>query len=154
MSYSYLSEATKTWANDQFNNLHETFKRPITIWKTAEQIIIAQNPENNWMFASAPFNSETVVVQQSGVFGARILYGKKEALTPINSIQFRNTTEQNNLWLQEGEVRIRLDPTGTAFLQGAKKVTFDDTVFEIVTSKRPHGLFTPNFNDFTLRKVN
>lgn len=155
MSYSYVPDSVKTWANDQMNNLHETFGRNIVIWRNAEQIIISQNPDNNWMLGGAPFNSETIAVPQSGVFKARILYGKKEPLVPINSMQFRNTTEQNNLWLQEGEARIRLDPTGSTFLQGAKKVTFDDTVFEIVSSKRPHSVFgNPNFYDFMLRKVN
>lgn len=154
MGTSYLTEAQKTTLGNEFYNLHATFARPITIWKTAEQVIIQQNDENNWMFAGAPSNSETLVIQQSGVFGARILYGKKETMNAINSIQFRNTTEQNNLWLQEGEVRIKLDPTGAAFIAGAKKVTFDGTVFDIVTSKRPHGLFNPTFEDFFLRKTN
>lgn len=154
MSYSYLSDAVKQAANNEFNNLHATFARPITIWKTAEQIIISTNPENSTIFAGAPDNNETIVVQQSGTFMARVLYGKKQEPSMFNSAQWRNSAEQNNLWLQEGECRIRLDPTGAAFLEGAKNVTLDGFVCEVVPNKRPHGLFTPNFYDYLVRKEN
>jgi len=155
MGTSYLSDATKTFLSDQFNNLHATYSRPIVIWKTAQQTIISTNPDTNYMFAGAPGNSETLVVQQSGVFDARILYGKKQDMSIFNTVQWRNSAEQNNLWLQEGEVRLKLDPTGAAFIAGAKSVTFDGTLFEVVTSKRPHSLIgTPNFFDFFLRKEN
>jgi hypothetical protein len=154
MATSYLTDAQKTTLNDEFNNLHATFARPITIWKTAEQVIISTDSSNNYMFAGAPGNSETLVIQQSGVFPARILYGKKQTLEMFNSAQWRNSADQNNIWMQEGEARIRLDPTGAAFLAGAKSVTMDGDIFKIVTSKRPHGLFTPNFFDFFVKKEN
>lgn len=154
MGTSYLSDAQKTVLNDEFNNLHATFARPITIWKTAEQVIISTSADTNYMFAGAPGNSETLIIQQSGVFQARILYGKKQTMDMFNSTQWRNSADQNNLWMQEGEARIRLDPTGATFLVGSKNVTMDGTIFEIVTSKRPHGLFNPNFFDFFIKKVN
>lgn len=155
MGTSYLSDAVKQTLSNEFNNLHATFGRYITIWKTAQETIVATNPDNNYMFAGAPFNSETVVVQQSGVFLARVLYGKKQTQMPFSTAQWRNSAEQNNIFLDEGEVRLKLDPTGSAFLQGAKKVTFDGSVFEVVTTKRPHSLVgEPNFFDFFLRKLN
>lgn len=155
MGTSYLSDAVKTQLSDEFNNLHATFGRNITIWKTATQTIVSTDPANNYMFAGAPGNSETVTVQNSGVFLARILYGKKQDMSMFNTVQWRNSAEQNNLWLQEGEMRIKLDPTGAAFLAGCEKVTVDGTTFEVVTSKRPHSLVgTPNFFDFMLRKLN
>ena len=150
MATSYLSDAQKTALNDQFNNLHATFARPITIWKTAQQIIISTNPDNNTIFGGAPDNNEVLVVQQSGVFMARVLYGKRQEPSTFNS----TNSAQNNLWLQEGEVRIRLDPTGAAFLEGAKNVTLDGFVCEVVPNKRPHGLFNPNFYDFFVKKEN
>lgn len=155
MGTSYLSDAQKTFLSDQFNNLHATYARPITIWKTAQQTVISTSADNNYMFAGSPTNSDTTIIQQSGVFGARILYGKKQDMSMFNTVHFRNSAEQNNLWLQEGEVRLKLDPTGAAFLAGCERVTFDGAVFDVVSSKRPHGLVgTPNFFDFFLRKTN
>jgi hypothetical protein len=62
--------------------------------------------------------------------------------------------DQVNLRKEEGQVRIKLDPTGASYLFDAKRVTFDGEVFTIGTSKRPHGLFTPHFYDFWLQKEN
>lgn len=154
MGTSYLSNDTKTFLSDQFNNLHATYARPITIWKTAQQTIVSTSADNNYMFGGAPTNSETIIIQQSGVFDARILYGKKQEMTMFNSAQYRNSADQTNLFLQEGEVRLKLDPTGAAFLAGCERVTFDGTEFNVVSSKRPHSLVgTPNFYDFYLKKI-
>jgi hypothetical protein len=154
MGYSYLTNSQKTNWNNEFNNIHATFARPIAIYKTAKQIVINPNPDNNIFFQNAPFNSEVETIQQSGIFQARIKYGTRENLTPFNSIQYRGASEQNMIRLEEGEVRLKLDPTGAAFLAGAKRVTFDGTIFDVVTSKRPHGLFDPNFETFYLKKLN
>lgn len=154
MGTSYLSDAAKTILGDQFNNLHETFARPIVIWKTAQQTIISTNPDTNYMFAGAPGNSDTTAVQQSGVFNARVLYGKKTPLNEFNAGRVGEGAMQNNLYLQEGEVRIKLDPTGAAFLAGCERVTFDNMIFNVQTSRRPHGLFNPNFYDYYLQKMN
>ncbi len=154
MSYSYVTDSMKTFLNDQFNNLQTTFGRPITIYRTAEHTVLVENPDNNYLYADTPFNSTTTTVVQSGVVNACILYSSRENLTQFNSVSFRNSAEQNQIRLEEGEVRIRLDPTGIALLEGCQRVQFDGTIFNVVTSKRPHGLFTPNFNDYYLKKLN
>lgn len=154
MSYSYLTAAQKTSYNDEFNNIHATFGRPITIYQTAQQTVLVTNPANNYMFQGAPDNSLTSTVIQSGVFLARILWGKKEPLTPFNSLRNEGGEEQNNLFLSEGEARIKLDPTGAAFLAGCERVQFDKALLKVVTDPRPHGLFDPNFTTYYLKRIN
>lgn len=153
MSYSYLTVEQKNTLNNEFNNLHKTFGRPITIYKTALETVVATNPDTNVLFQNAPFNSTTNKVVQSGVYLARILYGKKEPLNPFNSAQRSAGGDQNMIRLEEGEVRIKLDPTGAAFFAGCQRITFDGTIFDVETSKRPHGLFDPNFETFFLKKI-
>lgn len=149
MGESYLTDSAKTQAGDEFNNLHATFARPITIFKTAQQVVISTNPAHNFLFQDAPMNDIVQNVIQSGVFPARILYGKREDLT-----QFAGANNQQPvIRLKEGEARIKLDPTGAAFLQGVDRVTFDNTIFDLTTSQRPHGLFDPNFYTFYLKKI-
>jgi hypothetical protein len=55
---------------------------------------------------------------------------------------------------EEGLVRIKVDATGAAFLFGTTRVEMDDDIFDMRTSKRPHGLFKPDFYTFFLKKVN
>lgn len=155
MGTSYLTDAQKNSLSNHFYDLHATFARPITIFKTAQETVAVSNPDNNYLFANAPFNSTVATVIQSGVFPARIQYGKKEQLNQFNA----GPNMQNQIWLQEGEVRIKLDPTGAAFFAGCERVTFDGTVFKMSTSDRPHGLFIPSgsppkFYTYYLTKLN
>lgn len=154
MGYSYLTVAQKDSYNNEFNNLHATFGRPITIYKTAQETVLVTNPLNNYLFQGAPNNSLTSTVIQSGVYLARILWGKKEVLNPFNTVQRDNASDQNMIRLSEGEARIKLDPTGAAFLAGCEKVQFDNAILDVVTDPRPHGLFDPNFVTYYLKRQN
>lgn len=148
MGESFLTPAFKNQLNNTFNDLHATFGRPIAIFRTALEIVIENSASNNYLFDQAPFNSAKTEVVQSGVFLARILYGKKELLNPFQV----QSNEQNMIRLQDGEVRIKLDPTGASYLGNCERVRFDNTLFTVDTPKRPHGLFDPNFQTFFLRR--
>lgn len=150
---SYLSKDQENQYGDEFYNLHATFAREIRIFKSAEQVVILTNPNNSFIFNDAPTNDIVQYTIQSGTFGARILYGKRENLASFNSFQRLGGSNQPVVRLEDGEVRIKLDPTGSAFLIGCDKVTFDGTIFDVVTSQRPHGLFDPKFDTFYLKKI-
>ena len=96
-------------------------------------------------------------VAVSGTFNARILYSKKEDYAMFEPFGIRKLGgDQVPIQREAGDVRIKLDPTGASYLFDAKRVTFDNEVFTIRTSKRPHGLFAnpPRFYDFYLQKEN
>jgi hypothetical protein len=154
MAESYIPYSQAVELNNEFYNLQATFGRDIAIYQTATQTVISTNPDNNILFQNAPFNSTTETVIRSGVFLACILYGQKQPLTPFNTVQRDNASDQNMIRLEEGQVRVRLDATGAAFIAGADRVIFDDTIFDVETTKRPHGLLLqPTFYDFYLTKV-
>ena len=153
MGTSFLTTSQKNTLNNVFNDIHATFGRPITIYKTALETVMVTNPDNNYLYQGAPDNSITSKVIQSGVYLARIKYGTKEMLTPFNTTQRNNAAEQNMIRLSEGDARIKLDPTGAAFLVDCEKVQFDKTIFNVESDPRPHGLFDPNFQTFFLKRV-
>ena len=137
--------------------IHDTFARPIFIFRQSENIIITTNPSNNSLFSNAPFNDQVQNVAVSGIFNARILYKDMEPLGEYEPFGIRKLGgDQVNLRKEEGMVRIKLDPTGASYLFDAQRVQFDGTIFSIRTSKRPHGLFAnpPRFYDFYLQKEN
>lgn len=149
MSRSYLTSSQKLTLNNEFFNLHDTFARPIVIYQTAYETIISSDPNANILFDKAPFNGIQHRVIQSGVFQARILYGKKETLGQFAGV----ASDQTPLLLEEGDVRIRVDATGAALISSSERVTFDSAIFDVQTSIRPHGLVgPPNFFDFYLKK--
>lgn len=154
---SLIASGTKNLLENQFNLIHDTFARPIIIYRQGENIVINPNPGNNMFFSgpNVPFNDTVQTIAVSGIFNARVLYSKKEELSMFEPFGIRKLGgDQVNLQYEAGDVRIKLDPTGASYLFDAKRCTFDGEVFTIRTSKRPHGLFTPKFYDFYLHKEN
>ena len=135
-------------------DIHDTFARPITVYKNSQKIVIFSNPEHNFIFDSGPNQTTTEDVIVSGVFYARILYKPDQ-----KDDMFRGgdgSLRQDQLFQEKpkGEVRLKLDPTGAAFLNQATRVEFDGTIFNITADQRPHGLFTPKFYNFYLTRLN
>lgn len=150
---SFLSDSEKDSLGLPFFDLHDTFARPITIWKTAQQIVIVSNPSYNFLFPSRQ-SEEIQEVPVSGVFMARIKYGDKQTKSQFESLDSNKISDQINVELEDGMVRIKLDETGAAFIEGAQRVTLDGQIFMVETSPRPHGLFDPKFKTFYLKKSN
>lgn len=154
---SIISSGVKNVLEHQFQLIHDTFARPIIIYRQAEKIIISSSTANNQFFqgTNVPFNDQVQNVAVSGQFNARILYSKKEEQAMFEPFGIRKLGgDQINMLREAGDVRIKLDITGASYLFDAKRVTFDGEVFTIRSSKRPHGLFTPYYYDFYLNKEN
>ena len=134
--------------------ISDTFMRPIMIWRKKNEVVISENPSHDFIYAKAPINTQTVDVPVSGIFNARILYGQKQTLDYFDSTRMRNGADQLNIRLDDGSVRLKLDPTGAAFIEGCQRITFDNMVFTIDGGKRPHGLFTPQYYTYVLKKQN
>jgi len=152
MSSSFLSSSQKTSLGDQFFNLHDTFARPITMFKTARQVVINTTPENNIFFPDAPTNDEVTETIVSGCFNARIKYNPKQDLSFLGA--GHSSDDQITLKASDGIVRIKLDMTGAAYLEDATRVRMDNNIYEVFTDPRPHGLFKPDFKTFFLKLVN
>ena len=149
MASSLISATDKNSLNNVFNSIHATFGRPITIYQSATETVLVTNPDNNFLYQQAPMNSLTSTVIQSGVYLARILWGKKEDLVPFAG----GGLAQNQIRLQEGHARIKLDPTGAAYIASAERIVFDNYTMMIDTSPRPHGLFDSNFRTLYLKPL-
>lgn len=153
MGQSLFTDEEKAELSAPFDDIHATWARDITIWKTSTQVVISTDPNYNF-FQPNPQENSIQEVPVSGVFSARIKYPQNQDFVLPKSLQSNKSEDQLNFNFQDGRVRIKLDPTGSAFIQGAKKVTFDGTIFEITSDKRPHGLFYNQFDDYFLTKVN
>lgn len=124
--------------------LHATFARPITIYQTATQMVIATSPTHNFLYPDTPNNPNNTQVSDivsSGVYLARIHYAKEQK-TEIyeNSELGANKVEQLNVKNKIGDVKIILDATGFAVAQTCTRVLFDSMVYQIRSDPRPHGV--------------
>lgn len=149
---SLISDADKTDLGDVFYQIHDTWKRDIVIYKTAQQVIVNTNPANNILFPGAPFNDQVENVIQSGVFGARVQWNPKQDFRLFSHIQGGDV--QTTLKILEGAVRIKLDATGAQYMQESTRYIVDGKEMEILLTDQPHGLFNPSFYNFYLKRVN
>jgi len=137
-----------------FSQLHDTFGRDIVMFKSAQQITISTNVENNFIWESAPTNDVVQSIPVSGVFKARIKYANKQDRQKVAGSVAGKGGDQLNVEMEFGDVRLKLDATGAAFMKDATRVMLDGDIFNIESPKRPHGLFNPQFYDFTLKRLN
>ncbi len=150
---SFISDADKILLAQPFYQLHDTFSRPIAMYKKEQEVVINSNPNNNIFFPDSPQSDQVQNIIVSGMFNARIKYLTKEDLQFFAKAP-GSSEDQITIKLEAGMVRLKLDVTGSQYLFDAKRVVFDEDIFEPVTSKRPHGLFVPDFYTFFLKKIN
>lgn len=150
---SFIKDSQKGGLEAAFSNLHDTFGRNIAMFKNGQQITISTSQNNDFIWEGAPQNDQFQTVPVSGVFKARILYGKVQNRNQFNSATQGKGTDQVNIELDVGDVRIKLDATGAEFIKDAARVILDGDIFNIETPKRPHGLFNPQFYDFILKRL-
>ena len=137
-----------------FSILHNTLGRDIVMFKNGQQITIATSPEHNFIWEGSPTNDQVQIIPVSGVFKARIKYNTNQNRNQLNSAVQGKGSDQVNVEIENGDVRLKLDSTGAAFIKDATRVVLDGDVFNIESPKRPHGLFQPQFFDFTLKRLN
>lgn len=153
MATPFIQPSDQSNYGDPFNDLHVTYARPISIMRDAQQVVIATNASNNFLFPDAPGNDVYAPGGQvSGVFLARIRYPEKQNRDYFYTSR-GSTEDQINIRKDDGLVRIKLDPTGASYLQGAQRVQMDGDLFIFDTSKQPHGILSNiQFYTFYLKK--
>lgn len=113
-----------------FQNLFDTFKRPITVFKRPKKVVSASNVnDQNIYFGYDSQNVKPNVVESyepvSGVFDVMISYKDNQQSDELNDL---NTFSYN------GDVRIKVQEDCRAFIKNGKteNIQFDDKVFNVV----------------------
>lgn len=145
MSYtSLVSPGDAADYQNAMQQLHTTFARPITIYQTATQMVIATSPTHNFLYPDTPNNTNNTQVQDivsSGVYLARIHYAKEQKTELMaNSELAADRTEQLNIKNRIGDVKIILDVTGFAVAETCTRIFFDGNVYQVRSDSRPHGV--------------
>ncbi len=148
-----FSPSQKSAFEQTQRDVHDTFARPITIFKNSQKTVIFSNPDHNFIFDAGPNQTVTEDVIVSGVFNARILYKPDQPSNMFKGGDGNLNQTQNFQQFAQGDVRLKLDITGRNFLVDATRVEFDGTLFNIKSDQRPHGLFTPQFWNFYLTRL-
>lgn len=151
---SLLTAAEKAQCEAAIASVADTFSRPLVIVRMAEQIVISDSPAHSFIWPQAPANTPTNVIPVTGVYQGRIWYERRQPLDLLNSTQAsRIGSDQINVQVQDGTARLKLDPAGATFIAGAERVQFDGNTFTIESTARPHGVFTPQYYTYWLKRT-
>ena len=136
-----ITPENKALYSAALKDVWDTFKRPFVLMIEAELATIVPEDPNWSPFGQQDQNSlppPQLVPKQYAVY-ATIKYsnGQEYDFSTLGDQQLK-------LRNSEGRVRLKLDAEGYALMKQCKQVSLDDMLFEIDTTPRPHGLFSPD----------
>jgi hypothetical protein len=125
-------------------DLHDTFARPITIYKKDKEIFVATNPVFNTSYnalyqklKNAKKTSHTV---SKLTVQARVQYRQEQDVEADSSLG-----AQTNVQFKIGQLRVKLNEEGYTSFKFATKIEIDGIAWRIVTDASRAGLFTPQY---------
>lgn len=157
---SLITDAQRAIYDAALQNQFETFARPFLMYVEANVANIStsltysrfgQHDQN-----AAITEDNTAVTSQVYTVTGCIYYANKQPWLEIapDGDGFNRNAQQLKLRDSEGVVRIKVDATGYALMQGVKLVNLDGFDFQLDSTARPHGLLgSPTRWTYTLRKV-
>lgn len=132
---SLVSEINKLAYANEFNNIHDTFARPVTVWRTPERVVISSNPSYNFLYNDQE-SIEVTYVPISGVFNCRIQWQD-----PSKTMGWPEIREE----VRGNICRIKAKKDFVDFIDGAEKIEIDGRPVNAMGTNRPHGLFNIDF---------
>ena len=150
MASSYISASQKTFINEAFDNIHETFSRTISIIMNPQMTVISTSPTYNALY-DADTNSAVDAPSYTSVthsVKARIKYLSQQ------KDLFSGTDAQQKVLYPAGSVKIKVDATGYSYLKEARKVEFDGRRYGIASDQKSYGMFGPKYYSFILTPIN
>ncbi len=131
----------------------DTFARPFVAYVEAQTVTISTDP--NWSrFGQHDQNVfEPPVTPQPYILTGCIRYANNQSYDYMSPYP-GGANEQLKLRESDGKVRIKVEASGHAIMQQAKRVVLDGMSFDNDSTPRPHGIVgAPNRWTYTLSKI-
>lgn len=152
MATSLLSASEKSQLNAVIEDVHETFARPITVYKEASQVVIVTDPNFNPIYDTAGQTTSIVNTPVYRTFNVRIRYND-DITKNYWSESTSNVDYATQIKLPEviGLVRIKLAAADYEYIKDAKRFDLDGRRFTLHSSFRGHGLFDNQYYTIFLK---
>ena len=132
---SLISDAEKLLLGNEFNDLHDTFSRPVTVYKTPERVVISTDSNYNFLYNDQEA-IEVTYVPISGQFDCRI-----EWQDPSKLMGWPEIREE----IRGNICRIKAKKDFVDFISDAEKIEIDERPVQSMGTSKPHGLFNIDF---------
>lgn len=140
---SLLTDVQKSSLVADFNNVIDTFVRPLIVYQEATKTVIVSDPNFNPIEQWNPNNTEIVNTPVFSTISGRILYDKSQEWSFVRPYPGRGSSE-GQIKVKDDVVRsmrLKVDRSGYFLIRDAKKVQVDGHLFDNESVARPHGLF-------------
>ena len=144
---SILSDSDKAEITSALDNVVATTVRPLYVYQEAQQVVIVADPAYNPLDGYNQTNQKVQNLANFTLISGRVLYDKQQEWAFVRPYVGRGPNE-GQLKIKDQttrSVRIKVDASGYALLNTAKKIQLDGLMFDRESVPRPHGLFTPNY---------
>ena len=143
---SLISDTDKTAIGNVFNDMHDTFARPVTVFQKKNDIFVATNSTYNALYGRLNNQQTTRSTVTQTTVQARIKYNQDQ-----KEIDLPGTRAQVNVPMGEGVVRVKIDPAGYDLFKKASNIEIDGQALRIVTDAGRIGPFSVHFYTLYLR---
>lgn len=141
---SLIPNSEKMSCEDAMQDVFDTFKRPIKVFKAPEKVYISTDP-NFSRFGNFGKNDEMSALESNNQviqdIEACILYGKNQSFIPYHNNTSAGENEQIKIRDTDMRIRIKVDILGFNILKDAKLLNIDGRKFVRDSMPRAHGLF-------------
>ena len=131
-----LTAAQRADYQNAFKDMHETFAREISIYKTKVGVFVATNAAYNALYSRLKNSKRKVKEVEKYTTTARIKYIGTQPEELVNEFG-----AQVNVRFPEGTVRLKLDLTGYNLIKTAGRIEIDGELFKIVSDPSKAGPF-------------
>ena len=148
----FLSQDQINKVQNLMSDLHTTFARTITVYKTAKKTLIASTTSWNSLYGRTNTGSNDSVEYTivSETFQARIYYDDMDTAYLTDDGPSEQAGTQNKVVVSDGTVRIVVEEDAYDYLSESRRVEFDGTKFIIESDGQPRGFTSNQFYTFIL----
>jgi hypothetical protein len=144
---SLLTSAQKTIFKKGLDDLFDTFKQDIVVYKDAQIEVINVNQPRMFGYNERVDISNINFVPVTGVFSALVNYNKDQKQSYLN--------ELGNL-ISKGDVSIKVKSDAYDFIENngtTLNISINDTLYKILSSESFRRYITPDYYTYYLERV-
>ena len=143
---SLLTAAEKTLFKSALDNLFDTFKQDIVVYKEAQISLINESQPRMFGYNERVDISNINYVPVTGVFPALVSFGKKQEEPQLEILANRITEGQASIKVKS-DCRDFIDNNGRTI-----GVTINDLMFKVVSSQSQRRYITPDYFIYILER--
>lgn len=136
---SLLTDAQKSEIASVFDDIHDTFKRTITIYREGEAVLININDSNNSLYDRGLDSTRTTQSLEKYTTSARIKYYGEHGVEELSG------DTGSNLEFPYGTIRLKIDETAYNLISSAKKIDVDGQLYRLRSGAARTGPFSAEY---------